>query len=122
MEFKNYRPISNLSLVSKILEKVVQNQLTDHFNRQSLIPTHQNAYRKLYSIETMTLDQCHNILINMKNNENTTMDALDLNVVFNTVSHKILINILENCFGIWEKASNLIMSYLQNRQFQVHIS
>ena len=72
MEFKNYIPISNLSLVSKIVEKVVQNQLTDHFNRQSLIPTHQNAYRKFYSTETTILDLCDNILINVENNENNS--------------------------------------------------
>ena len=40
--------------------------------------------------------------------------------VLGTVNHKILIKVLENYFGIHEKASNWIMSYLQNRQFQVH--
>ena len=77
-KFKNYRSISNLSLVSKIVEEVVQNQLTDHFIRQLLIPTHQNTYRKFYSIKTTILDLCDSILINMENNENTTVVTLDL--------------------------------------------
>ena len=112
-EFKNYRPISNLSLVSKIVEKVVQNQLTDHLNRQSLIPIHQNAYRKFYSTETTILDLCDRILINMENNENTAMFAADLSAVFDTVNHKVVIKVLENYFGICEEASYWIISYLQ---------
>ena len=119
---KNCRPISNLYFVSKLLEKVVQNLLTDHFNRKSLIQTYQNAYRKFYSSETTILDLCDNILINMENIENTAIVALDLSAAFDTVNHKILIKVLENYFGIWEKASNWIMSDLQYRQFQVHIN
>ena len=88
------------SFVSKIVEKVVQSQLTDLFKRQSLIPSNQNAYRKFYTTETTMLGLCNNILINMENNENRAMVALDLSAVFNTVSHKILINVLENYFDI----------------------
>ena len=109
-EFKNYRPISILSLVSKIIEKVVQIQLTDHFNRQSLIPTLLNAYRKFYSTETAILDLCDNILINMENNENTAIVTLDLSAAFDTVNHKILIKVLANYFSICEKELNWIMS------------
>ena len=120
-KLKNYRPISNLSLVSKYVEKLVQNELTYHFNMQSLIPNHYNAYRKFFSTETIILDPCDNILINMENNENKAMVALHLSAAFDTVNHKLLMKVLKNYFGIWEKASNWIISYLQNRQFQVHI-
>ena len=75
-----------------------------------------------YSTETTILDLCDNILIDMENNENTAMVALGISAVFDTVNHKILIKVLKNYFGIGEKASNLIMSYLQNRQFQVQIN
>ena len=85
----------------------------DHFNIQSLTPTHQNA------TETRILHLCDNILINTENNENTIKVALDLSVAFDTVNHKILIKILENYFGIWDKASEQIMSYLPKRQFKV---
>ena len=50
------------------------------------------------------------------------MVAFDLSVAFDTVNHEVLIKFLENYIGICEKASNWIMSYLQNRQFQVHIN
>ena len=47
-ELKNYRPISNLSFLSKITEKAAQLQLQKHFDQQSLLPNHQSAYRKHY--------------------------------------------------------------------------
>ena len=48
----------------------------------------------------------------MENNENTAILALDLGAAFDTVNHKIFIKILKNYFGIWEKASHWIMSYM----------
>ena len=43
-KLKNYRPISNLSFLSKIIEKAAQSQLKKHFDKQSLLPNHQSAY------------------------------------------------------------------------------
>ena len=45
-EYKNYCPISNLSFMSKLIEKVAQTQLMTHFTGHNLLPKHQNAYRK----------------------------------------------------------------------------
>ena len=61
-ELKNYRPISNLSFLSKIIEKAAQSQLQKHFDQQSLLPNHQSAYRQHYSMETTLLNMCDNIL------------------------------------------------------------
>ena len=61
-ELKNYRPISNLSFLSKIIEKAAQVQLQKHFDKQSLLPNHQSVYRHHYSAETTLLNMCDNIL------------------------------------------------------------
>ena len=66
-ELKNYRPISNLSFLSKIIEKAAQSQLQKHFDQQSLLPNHQSAYRQHYSMEITLLNMCNNILKNMEN-------------------------------------------------------
>ena len=66
-ELKNYRPISNLSFLSKITEKAAQLQLQRHFNQQSLLPNHQSAYRKHNLTEITLLNMCDNILRNMEN-------------------------------------------------------
>ena len=51
----NYRPISNLSTISKIVERVVQSRLTDHLVRNQFLNPLQSAYRKFYSTETLLL-------------------------------------------------------------------
>ena len=61
-EFKNYRPVSNRSFLSKIIEKAAQVQLQKHFDEQSLLPNHQSAYRQHFSTETTVLNMCDNIL------------------------------------------------------------
>jgi len=54
-ELSNYRPISNLSLISKILERVVKSRLSDHLTSNNLVNTHQSAYCKHHSTETALL-------------------------------------------------------------------
>ena len=58
----NYRPISNLSFLSKITENTAQTQLQKYFDNQSLLPEHQSAYRQNVSTETTMLNMCDNIL------------------------------------------------------------
>ena len=66
-EFKNYHPISNLSFISKLIEKAAQTQLMTYFIEHNLLPKHQNAYRKNFSTETAILNICDNIWTNMEN-------------------------------------------------------
>ena len=119
-ELKNYRPISNLSFLSKITEKVAQLQLQKHFDQQSL-PNHQSAYRQHCSMETTLLNMCNNILKNMENQKYTSIVCLDLSTAFYTVNHKILFGVLKSYFGISDHALAWISSYLSNRKFLVQI-
>ena len=57
----------------------------------------------------------------MENNISTTMVALDLSATFDTVNHKILLEVLNKYYGIQEAALQWSKSYLANRQFQVQI-
>ena len=54
-ELSSYRPISNLSLISKIIERVVKSRLMDHLTSNSLLNSHQSAYCKHHSTETALL-------------------------------------------------------------------
>ena len=103
------------------MEKVILNQLWNHFKINKLIPNYQSAYRANHSTETAILNLCDNILQNMGNNINTTMVALDLSAAFDTVNHKILLEALNKYYGIQEVALHWIKSYLANRQFHVQI-
>ena len=106
-ELKNYRPFSNLSFLSKIIEKAAQLQLQKHFDQQSLLPNHQSAYRKHYSTETTLLNMCDNILRNMENGKCTSIVSLDLGAAFNTVNDTFLLDVLNSYFGIFRTCPNL---------------
>ena len=62
-----------------------------------------------------------NILKNMENQKCASVVCLDLTAAFDTVNHKILLDLLKNFFGITEQTLPWILSYLPNRKFLVQI-
>ena len=65
-DLTNYQPISNLTFFSKLLEKVILNQLWNHLNTNNLLPNYQSGYRANHSTETVILNLCDNILQNLE--------------------------------------------------------
>jgi len=61
-DVKSYRPISNLSVLSKLLERLVARQLLEHLNAARLLPDLQSAYRAYHSMETAVLKVLADIL------------------------------------------------------------
>ena len=81
-EIKNYRPVSNLSFVSKLLERVVSAQLNDYLESHVLLPARQSAYRVGHSCETALL-RIHSELITAADAGNISLIAmLDLSAAF----------------------------------------
>ena len=120
-ELKNYRPISNLSFISKSIEKAALLQFSTFFEDQNLLPTYQSAYRKHHSTETAVLNICDEILENAEHNKLTAMVCLDLSAAFDTVNHSILKYVMEHYFGLKDTALKWLSSYISNRQFSVKI-
>ena len=121
LERKNYRLVSNLSFISKIVERAGMVQIMDHCNSQKLIPSFQSAYRKNYSCETCILKIVNDILWSMENKKVSILVALDLSAAFDTVNHEILLKVLEHRFGITHMALNWCCTYLSNRKCKVII-
>ena len=84
-EFKNYRPISNLSFLSKILERVVAKRLNAHIEEQLLSNQVQSAYKRFHSTETAILKIHNDIICNMDNGKVTALTLLDLSAAFDTI-------------------------------------
>ena len=59
LQLSNYRPISNLSLLSKIIERVVKSRLTHHLSSNNLFNPNQSAYCKHHSTETAPVSYTH---------------------------------------------------------------
>ena len=120
--YKNYRPISNLPFLSKILEKAVQKQLDKHLDTHNLHAEHQSGYRKDHSCETATLTIYNDILCLNDTKSKVVLLLLDLSAAFDTVNHEILLAKLKKVYGLRSNVLNWFKSYLSDRAFTVTIN
>ena len=119
---KHYRPVSNLSFISKLLERVVLSQLNSHLQLNSLLDEHQSAYRKHNSTEIALVYILNEMLSNADSKHVSLLALLDLSAAFDTLDHKILLKRLELSFGITGFALKWFTSYLESRSQQVCIA
>ena len=117
-QLQNFRPISNLTFVSKLIEKAVALQLNDHILRHHLDETFQSAYKAFHTTK-MVLVRVHNdILTAIDNNNTVILLLLDLSAAFDTVDHSILLSRLSSRFGIKGTVLAWLRSYLTSpKQF-----
>lgn len=92
--FKNFRPVSNLTFLSKLTEKAFFHQIHEHMVDMGLYPIAQSAYRENHSTETALLKVKNDILLNMNKQHVTLLVLLDLSAAFDTVHHDILLTAL----------------------------
>ena len=96
----NYRPVSNLPFISKLLEKVIASQLTNYLNANNMFPSHQSAYRKNHSTETALLRLLSDLTAAIESGKLALLALLDMSAAFDTVDHDILQQRLERTYGI----------------------
>ena len=118
----NFRPVSKLSFISKVIEWCMLLQLSEHFKEYHLQPDYQSAYREDYSCETVVLKISDDILWAMEKQSIIGLIALDLSAVFDTVDHDILLDILYTKFGIEDKVLQWLKEYLRPKSFKVVIN
>ena len=118
-QLSNYHPISNLSLICKIIECIVKSRLTDHLTSNKLLNPHQFAYCKHHSTETALL-YIHDHLVNAIGSQKLScLCLLHLSAAFDTIDHSILLTRLCSWFGIHGSVLNCFKSYLSSRSFRV---
>jgi len=121
-EPKNYRPISNLTFMSKVLERIVVEQVTQHLEEADLMPEFQSAYRKHHCTESALMKVLSDILDAADSCQVTLLGLLDLSAAFDTVDHDILLTRLKTSFGIGGSVLAWLKSFLSDRQQAVSLS
>lgn len=118
-QMKNYRPVSNLSFISKLLERVVQLRLQEFLDSNNLMPGTQSGYRQYHSTETAVTKVYNDLLLAADDGEVSALCLLDLTAAFDTVDHDLLMLRLERQFGLRGVVLQWFRSYLTGRTFQV---
>ena len=117
----NYRPVSNLSFLSKVIEKCVALQITKHLEENDLLPRVQSAYRQNHSTETTLAKVVDDLLLITDSNSKAILVLLDLSAAFDTINHQLLLGKLKKHYGITGKALEWLESYLEDRKASVRI-
>ena len=118
---KNYRPITNLSFVSKVTERVVSNQLHQYLQVNNLYARMQSAYRPNHSTETALLRVHNDICLALDDNNDFILVLLDLSSAFDMVNHQILLGRLQKRYGVNGTVLDWLESYLSGRMQSVRI-
>ena len=121
LAFPNYRPVSNLPYLGKIIEQAVCNQITEYTGKIGMAEQYQSVYKAAHSTETALLKVKRDILTAIDRKEAMCLILLDLSAAFNLVNHELLLNHLKFRFCITDTLLKWLESYLTERHQSVII-
>ena len=110
----NCRSVTNLTHLSKIIERAMLDQLVPFLEEVGMVPRYQSAYRKLHFTET-ALCKIHDLVSNTCYGKASLLVLLDLSAAFDAVDHQLLLSDFSDC-GVDGTALSLLESYLENRE------
>jgi hypothetical protein len=113
---ENYRPVSPLPIVSKVLERCVYSRFYEHVFH--LITPHQHGFLRNRSCVTQLLSVLHSIGQKLDKNEQTDVVYLNFAKAFDSVNHSIFLQKLK-CYGVTGRLSHWFADYLNNRRQRV---
>ena len=118
----NYRPVSNLCFIAKILEKLVLSQVSSYLNLHNLCNICQSAYRPGHSTEAALLKVVNDLFLSLSKGNISALALLDFSSAFDTIDHPILVHRLHTDFGFTDTVRQWSSSYLTDRTHHVSLS
>ena len=109
----NYRHVSNLCFIAKILEKLVLSQVSSYLNSHNLYNTCQSAYRPGHSTGTALLKVVNDLFLSLNKGNISVLAFVDFSSAFDTIDYPILIHRLHTDFGF--TVLQWFSSYLTDR-------
>ena len=119
--FKNLRPVSNLSYISKLTESAVADQIQSHLAKNNLYSVFQSTYRKFHTTETALVKVHNGILTNMNKQHVTLLVLLDLSAAFDTADPSILLTRLRSKLSLKGTALSWSCTYLSGRTQRISV-
>ena len=120
-ELKNFRPVSNISYLSKVIERHAVDNINRYLIANGLGEPLQSAYKPVHSTETALLRVKNDIMESVSQRKGVFLALLDLSAAFDTVNHNILLSRLDNDFGLKGNVLKWIRSYLSKRTTVVSV-
>ncbi len=118
---QNYRPVSNIKVLAKVVEMAASSRLTEHMNNNNLTEKFQSAYKPLHLTESALLRVKNDFIAAIDNHKAVLLVMLDLSAAFDTIDHTIFIHRLKHDFRIIGTALQWFSSYLYERTNRVYI-
>ena len=118
---KHFRPVSNLTFIGKLIERVVLKRLNEHLSLHNLNRNEQSAYKKCHSTETLLIRIWNDLLVATDQKSCTVMMMLDLSAAFDTVDHQLLIKILKHEIGLRGTVLDWFKSFLIGRSQRIRL-
>ena len=120
-DLNNYRPISVIPVVSKVLEKIVYDQLYQYLNNNKLLSSCQSGFRSLHRTLTALLEATNSWSVNIDNGFLNGVVFIDLKKAFDTIDHEIMLRKL-SYFGADQATIKWFQSYLSDRTQRCNVN
>ena len=120
-DLNNYRSVSNLCFIAKILEKLVLSQVSSYLNSHHLCNNCQSAYRPGHSTETAFLKVVNDLFLSLNKGNISVLALLDFSSAFDTIDHPVLVHCLHTDFGFTDTVLQWFSSYLTDRTHYVSL-
>ena len=117
----NYRPISLTSHLIKIFERLIRDQLLNHFENNNIFTKNQHGFRKGFSCLSQLLAHYEDVLLNNLNGNGSDVIYLDYAKAFDKVDHDLLVKKLI-AYGVKDKTLQWIINFLSRRKQKVVIN
>src|SRR6218665_2059584 len=115
----NYRRIANVTFLSKILERIIANQLLVYLDVNELLPPLQSGFRRNHATETLLVHLLSDFHGAVDCGQITLLALFDVSAAFDSVDHSILLNRLSVSFGLIGKSLEWLRSFLTDRTHSV---
>ena len=119
---KNYRPVSNLPYIGKLIEKAAIKQINEHLTENNLHEPLQSAYTTNHSTETALLKVTNDIFMALDKRHCVFLVLLDLSAAFDTIDHDMFLQRLATEYAITGEVVTWMRSYLVNREQNISIN